>query len=129
MLRLSSGQACSECFQNIQIPFFNSLSEDILFPANFDLATLEILDKFTDIYHLNVTLNDHTTLELNSTQNVIQNNDSLDNNENEQAFMEYLQSGKYTKSMSQLITDSPFVKEMKLQKTEPWSSNAFEKPI
>ncbi len=35
--------------------------------------------------------------------------------------------GKYTKSMSQLITDSPSVTEMKLQKTEPWPLNEFEK--
>jgi hypothetical protein len=38
-----------------------------------------------------------------------------------------LQSGKYTKSMSQLITDSPSVTEMKLQKTEPWPLDEFEK--
>jgi len=41
--------------------------------------------------------------------------------------MEYLQSGKYTKSMSQLITDSPSVTEMKLQKMEPWPLDKFEK--
>jgi hypothetical protein len=29
--------------------------------------------------------------------------------------------------MSQLITDSPSVTEMKLQKTEPWPLNEFEK--
>ncbi len=58
-------------FQNIQIPFFNSSLEDILLPANFDLATLEILHEFTDIYHLNVTLDDRTTLEINSAQNTI----------------------------------------------------------
>jgi hypothetical protein len=33
--------------------------------------------------------------------------------------MEYLQTAKYTKSMSQHITDSPSVTEIKLQKTEP----------
>jgi len=52
---------------------------------------------------------------------------SLDDNEKEKAFVEYLQSGKYTKSMSQLITDSPSVTEMKLQKMEPWLLNEFEK--
>jgi hypothetical protein len=41
--------------------------------------------------------------------------------------MEYLQSGKYTKSLSQLITDSPSVTEMKLQKIEPWPLGEFEK--
>jgi hypothetical protein len=114
-------------FQNIQIPLFNSSTEDILLPANFDLATLNILDKFTDIYQLNVTLDVHQSLEINSAQEIIQNDESLDDNEKEQAFMEYLQSGKYTKSMSQLITDSPSVTEMKLQKMEPWPLDEFEK--
>jgi hypothetical protein len=41
--------------------------------------------------------------------------------------MEYLQSSKYTKSMSQLITDSPSVMEMKLRKMEPWPLDEFEK--
>ena len=114
-------------FQNIQIPFFNSSSEDIQLPANLEIATLDILDEFTDIFHLNVTLDEHQFLETNSAQQIIQNDESLDDNEKEQAFMEYLQSGKYTKSMSQLITDSPSVTEMKLQKTEPWPLNEFEK--
>jgi hypothetical protein len=83
-------------FQNIQIPFFNSSSEDIQLPANFELATLDILDEFTDIYHLNVTLDEHQSLEINSAQEIIQNDESLDDNEKEEAFMEYLQSGKYT---------------------------------
>jgi hypothetical protein len=64
------------------------------------LATLDILDELTDIFQLNVTLDVHQPLELNSAQEIIQNDESLDNNEKEQAFMEYLQSGKYTKSMS-----------------------------
>jgi len=87
-------------FQNIQILLSNSSTEDILLPANFDLATLDILDELTDIFQLNVTLDVHQPLELNSAQDIIQNDESLDNNEKEQAFMEYLKSGKYTKSMS-----------------------------
>jgi hypothetical protein len=43
--------------------------------------------------------------------------------------MEYLQSGKYNKSLSQLITNSPSVTEMKLQKMEPLPLNEFEKKI
>jgi len=39
-------------FQKIQIPFFNSSTEDILLPANFEIATLDILDEFIDIYQL-----------------------------------------------------------------------------
>jgi len=116
-------------FQKIQIPLFNSSTEDILHPTNFDLATLDILDELTDIFQLNVTLDVHQPLELNSAQEIIQNDESLDNNEKEQACMEYLQSGKYTKSMSQLIIDSPSVTQMKLQKMEPWPLDEFDKKI
>jgi hypothetical protein len=110
-------------FQKIQIPFFNSSTDDILLPANFEVPTPDILDKMTDIYQLNVTL------DINLAQEIIQNDEGLDHNEKEQEFMEYLQSGKYTKSMSQLITDSPSVTEIKLQKTEPWAFDEFEKQL
>ncbi len=60
-------------------------------------------------------------------QAIIHNNEALDNNEKEQSFMECLKLGKHTKSMSQLITNSPSVTEMKLKKTEPWFLNEFEK--
>ncbi len=49
-------------FQNIQILLSNSSTEDILPFANFDLATLDILDKLTDIFQLNVTLDVHQPL-------------------------------------------------------------------
>ncbi len=41
-------------------------------------------------------------------------------------FLEYLKTGSYTKSMSQVIKDSPSVTEMKLQKTNPWKDQEFE---
>ncbi len=59
-------------FQNIQILLSNSSTEDILLPANFDLATLDILDELTDIFQLNVALDVHQPLELNSAQDIIQ---------------------------------------------------------
>jgi hypothetical protein len=103
-------------FQKIQIPFFNSSTEDILLPVNFEIATLDIIDEITHIYQLNVTFNEHQPLDINSAQEIIQNDEGLDDNEKEQAFMEYLQSSIYTKSMSQLITDSPSVTEMRPKK-------------
>jgi len=91
------------------------------------MATISILYKITDIYHLNVTFDNSQLLDINSAQKVINNDEGLDEREKEQAFMEYLQSGKYTKSMSQLISDSPSVTEMRLQKMEPWPLDEFEK--
>ncbi len=57
-------------FQKIQILLFNSSTEDILHPTNFDLATLDILDELTDIFQLNVTLDVHQRLELNLAQEI-----------------------------------------------------------
>ncbi len=102
-------------------------SKDIFLPANSQMATISILYKITDIYHLNVTFDNSQLLDINSAQKVINNDEGLDEREKEQAFMEYLQSGKYTKSMSQLISDSPSVTEMRLQKMEPWPLDEFEK--
>ncbi len=42
-------------FRKIQIPFFNSSTEDILLPANFEIATLDMIDEMTGIYQQNVT--------------------------------------------------------------------------
>jgi hypothetical protein len=91
------------------------------------MATISTLYKITDIYHLNVTFDNSQLLDINSAQKVINNDEGLDEREKEQAFMEYLQSGKYTKSMSQLISDSPSVTEMRLQKTEKWPLDEFQK--
>jgi hypothetical protein len=71
------------------------------------MATISILYKITDIYHLNITFDNSQLLDINSAQTVINNDEGLDEKEKEQAFMEYLQSGKYTKLMSQLISNSP----------------------
>jgi hypothetical protein len=110
-------------FQNIQIPIFNSSSKDIFLPGNSQMATISILYKISDIYHINVTFDKSQLLDINSAQTVI----NKDEKEKEQAFMEYLQSGKYTKLMSQLISESPSVTEMRLQKMEPWPLDEFEK--
>jgi hypothetical protein len=51
----------------------------------------------------------------------------MEEDKKEQFFLDYLQTGSYTKSMSQLIKDAPSVTEMKLWKTEPWKDQEFEK--
>jgi hypothetical protein len=114
-------------FNDIQIPIFNSSSEDILIPANSQMPTISILDEITDIYHLNIIFDTSHSLFINSAQSTMNNDEGLDEMEKEQAFLEYLQSIKYTKTMSQLISGSPSVTEMKLQKTEPWPIEEFEK--
>jgi hypothetical protein len=102
-------------FQNIQIPIFNTSMEDIMLPTNSQIANICIFDDITDIYHLNILLDARQSIDINSTQTIIKEDEGFYETEREQALMEYLQSGKYTKSMSQLISDSPSVTEMKLQ--------------
>jgi hypothetical protein len=51
--------------QKIQIPFFNLSTEDILLPQNFPITTLDILDEITDVYQLNVTLDEQQIFDIN----------------------------------------------------------------
>ena len=55
-------------------------------------------------------------IDINSAQTIIKGDEGFYETEREQAFIENLQSGQYTKSMSQFISDSPFVTEMKTPK-------------
>ena len=58
-------------FQKIQIPFFNLSTEDILLPQNFSIATLHILDEITDVYQLNVNLDEQQIFDINLAQEII----------------------------------------------------------
>jgi len=94
----------------LNIPIFNSSLEEIFIPANSQFAAIEICEESFEVFHMNFS----------------HDNSYLDEDEKEQAFLEYLKTGSYTKSMSQVIKDSPSVTEMKLQKTNPWKDQEFE---
>jgi len=111
--------------EQLNIPIFNSSYEDIFIPANSQFAAIEICKDSFEVFHLNFSPNTSTTTEANNLDQL--NSDSyMEEDEKEQAFLDYLQNGTYTKSMSQLIKDAPSVTEMKLQKTEPWKEQEFE---
>jgi len=87
---------------------------------------MEICKDSFEVFHLNFSPDTFITNEANNLDQI--NSDCyMEEDKKEQFFLDYLQTGSYTKSMSQLIKDAPSVTEMKLWKTEPWKDQEFEK--
>jgi hypothetical protein len=101
------------------------LLEEIFIPANSQFTAIEICEESFEVFHMNFSHDDTFCIPSNNLEQ-IQEDSYLDEDEKEQAFLEYLKTGSYTKSMSQVIKDSPSVTEMKLQKTNPWKDQEFE---
>jgi hypothetical protein len=109
----------------MNIPVFNSSLEEIFIQANSQFATIEICEESFEVFHMNFSLNQTFSIQSNNLEQ-IEKDSYLDEDEKEQAFLEYLRTGAYTKSMSQVIKDTPSVTEMKLQKTNPWTDQELE---
>jgi hypothetical protein len=109
----------------LNIPIFNSSIEEIFIPANSQFAAIEICEESFEVFHVNFSSDKTFSVPTNNLEQ-IEKDSYLDEDEKEQAFSEYLRPGSYTKSMSQIIKDSPSVTEMKLQKMNPWTDQKFE---
>jgi hypothetical protein len=109
----------------LNIPVFNSSLGEIFIPANSQFAAIEICEESFEVFHMNFSYDKTFCVPSNNLEQ-IEEDSYLDKDEKEQAFLEYLRTGTYTKSMSQIIKDSPSVTEMKLQKTNPWTDQEFE---
>jgi hypothetical protein len=109
----------------LNIPVFNSSLEEIFIPANSQFAAIEICEESFEVFHMNFSSDQTFSIPANNLEQ-IEKDSYLDEDEKEQAFLEYLRTGSYTKSMSQVIKDSPSVMEMKLQKTNPWTDQEFK---
>jgi hypothetical protein len=63
-------------FQNIQIPIFNTSTEDIMLPANSRMVTINILDEITEIFQLNVSFDTMQQMDINTAQTINEGVDS-----------------------------------------------------
>jgi hypothetical protein len=109
----------------LYIPIFNASLEEIFIPANSQFAAIEICEESFEIFHRNFSFDQIFTIETNNLDQ-IQPDSYMDKDKEEQAFLEYLCTGSYSKSMSQVIKDSPSETEMKLQRKNPWKDQEFE---
>jgi hypothetical protein len=109
--------------EDISIPVYNAGTAEIKLSANTELAHIiphkNQLQIFPLKYHSIDEANQH--LDVNSTVSVdaIDSDRSLNEAEKNQAFLNYLKNGRYTKSMTKLLKDSLSHTEMQLQDTRP----------
>jgi len=109
--------------EDISIPVYNAGTAEIKLSADTELAHIiphkNQLQIFPLKYHSIDEANQH--LDVNSTVSVdaIDSDCSLNEAEKNQAFLNYLKNGRYTKSMTKLLKDSLSHTEMQLQDTRP----------
>jgi hypothetical protein len=90
----------------LNIPVFNLSLEEIFIPTNSQFAAIEICEESFEVFHMNFSYDITYCIPANTLEQ-IEKDSYLDKDEKEQAFLEYLRTGSDTKSMSQVIKDSP----------------------
>ena len=111
----------------IIIPVYNPTSEDIFVAANVPLAKIKFWEGNTPIYNLQMNSDDSTCYQTNNVNINIDKDDFLTEEEKNDAFQEYLETGRFTMPMSSYIEKSPSVTEMSLRDVTPITEKEFEK--
>ena len=109
---------------DIQIPIHNPTNEDIVISAKSYIADIQTTSDINRIYSLDIH-NDSDTL-IHSSSISIQEDEGLSEEEKDKLFMEFLETGQYTPSMTGYIEKSPSVTEMSLKNTSSWSDQDFD---
>jgi len=116
-----------ENVNDIPVPIYNPSAEDIILASNKHLADVIIEDDIEQIYNLQVSTSNDNSTNLHCHQLEISTDEGLSEEEKEQMFLEYLETGHYTPSMTGYIANAPSVTEMSLKKIKPWTEAEFEK--
>ncbi len=109
---------------NVPIPIYNTSSEDIELPSDSQIGNISLIKNPLQIFPLQIhpidEAHEHLVNSLDSIE-AISSDGYLNQEEKNNAFMNYLKTGNYTKSMSKEIEDSLCLTKMQLQNTQPQS--------
>ena len=112
-----------------EIVVHNPTLEEITLEKDAHMARISFIP--TEIKLFQVTL--HTEQYVNDSEHLIQcqhinldTDTGLSEEEKEKAFLEYLESGQYTPSMTGYIENKPSTTEMSLKDTKGWGDDEFE---
>jgi hypothetical protein len=109
---------------DIRIPVYNIGTAEIELPADTELTQIILQKEQLQIFPLQIhpidEAHEHLVSSLNSIE-AINSDGYLNQEEKSNAFMNYLKTGNYTKSMSQEIEDSLSFTKLQLHNTHPQS--------
>ena len=125
ILKFPSALLNMENTQEIAIPVYNPTSEDIFIPANAPLAKIKFWEQQNPIYNLNISMDESINFNCNNVH--INSDEIMTEEEKNDAFQEYLETGKFQMPMSSYIEKTPSITEMSLKNIKPFSEKEFEK--
>ena len=113
---------------SVQIPLFNSTTEEIFIEAGTRIAQICIWNQLDEIHDLQVTEDpDLQTLECNEGRpHFIDEDESLNEEEKEEAFLDYMRKGYHHPSMTKVVEDRAALTELYLKSTKPVADEDFE---
>ena len=110
----------------IHIPLFNPTDQEVLIAARTYIADIKELDDICNVFYLNTLAEIPQDFPVFSSSLDPNMDPDLTEEEKEKMFIEYLETGKYTPSMSSYIENSPSITEMSFKNVRPWSEEEFE---
>ena len=115
---------------NCKSTIYNPTNEDICFDEKTPIAHIEInntspINYMSLVEYFDIKENETDNL-LPCTRTNIENDSGLTEEEKEKQFLEYLESGQYTPSMTGYIENSPSITEMTLKNVRKWKDNKFD---
>jgi len=111
------------------IPLYNPTLDEIILEAGTRIAQITLIPHTTKIFYMSISNIEQLKSEQNNikcmTMN-LQDDTGMTEEEKEKAFLEYLESGQYTPSMTGYIENKPSVTEMSYKSTKGWTDNEFD---
>ena len=116
--------------KSVPITIYNPTHDDVYLEAQTLITQIKINDipsinhmSLVEYFDIENTTESHI-LSCNRTN--IDNDSGLTEEEKEKQFLEYLESGQYTPSMTGYIENSPSITEMTLKSVRKWNDNEFD---
>ena len=113
--------------RKIQIPLCNDTMEDVYIEPNTTIAEIELWDSphAHEVHNLQIVSEDSINMECNNISmevpDFIAEDDGMNQEEQQEAFMKYIRYGYHHPSMTKQVEDKAGLTEMTLQDTKPSS--------
>jgi len=118
-----------EAPHELYIPLYNNTHEDIVIEADTDIAEIEIYASDISVYHIAVREYDMPPITIQSNHarpKFINDDEAMDEEEKEEAFMNFVKRGYHHPSMTKEVEQKASLTEMYIKSTTPVLDKDFE---
>jgi hypothetical protein len=118
---------CYAAPNEIEVPLYNSTHAEYVIARGSHVADIQIWQNSFEAYHLQVTEISGETFEANEARpTFIDEDDALNEEEKEAAFLDYMRNGYHHPSMTKEVEDKAALTELYLKSTVPFPEEKFD---